>query len=325
MSIRFSDIAQNHSLSPDAHFDLAIGFVGPDLRSIRNLQDVFPRAEVKWAIPSSPCASDSPSESTVSRKIQSNVKKLKPSDIRPWDESTLEELIGMSQSHDDVREFHLYVDVSAFPRRMLARLLNAICQEVLNGLHIRLTLGYRLAMFSKPKDDDAPPNRRVAPVHPNMAGWPRLPGLPVHLVVGLGYERGKALGAVEYIQPAYLSLFTPESPEPKFAEQVSMRNKELLEGTQEESIYAYEVLDPAAQFFQLASMLASMRIDAKPVLLPFGPKIFFAMCALLSFSFSEVAVWHVSGEEEEAAGMMKPSSYATYIEFSLSGPNAAAA
>lgn len=318
-SIRFSDIFQSRVLASDEQFDLALGFVGPDFRSIKNLAEVSSQAHRCWAFTAQDCTDTAVSSAEMNAlKVRANLTKLQVWVAKSWNQQALAEMAEALKDIDRERsEYRVFVDVSAFPRRMLAALLDAIRDAVADGFPVRLTLGYRLALFTKPRDGEAPPNRRVAPAHSSVAGWPRLPGLPVHLIVGLGYERGKALGAVEYIQPAHLSLFSPESPEPRFAKQVSDRNRELLDGSPAEAVYSYQVLDPAAQFAQLSSMLAPMLIDAKPVLLPFGPKVFFAICVLLSFNFSEVAVWHVSGEEDEEITLVRPSEHAVYIRFSL--------
>jgi hypothetical protein len=151
-----------------------------------------------------------------------------------------------------------------------------------------------------------------------MAGWPRSPGLPVHLVVGLGYEMGKALGAVEYIQPSQWRLFIPTSPELKYLGQVEKQNKELIEGTPKEEKFNYDVLDPMRLYLSLVSMMTPMAATTKPVLLPFGPKIFFAVCLMISLQFPEVSVWHVSGEEDESPGSKQPSGHMTFFSFNLS-------
>lgn len=316
-SIRFGNIVQSRALAVQETFDLVLGFIGPDLRSIKNLTEAYPRAGATWVFTDDECDERPVLRPATRLKILANLKKFEAAEVKNWGEAALNELTSKLRSIEHSKEYRILIDVSSFPRRMLAALLNSLRDAVIDGLVLRLTMCYRLALFSKPREGEAPPNRRVAPVHPSVAGWPRLPGLPVHLIVGLGYEKGKALGAVEYIQPAHLSLFSPESPEPRFAEQVRERNHELLDGTSPEAIYRYEVLDPAAQFAQLSSMLAPMLIDAKPVLLPFGPKIFFAVCILLSFNFSEVSVWHVSGEEEEPRTLVKPSDHVVYVSFSL--------
>lgn len=317
MILHLANIVQRTQLDARERFDLALGFAGPDDRSIKNLRDVETKAVQCWVYTLQPLADPS---GTSAKQVQVRLKlrKLDKCSQRTWSDATsAQEIVAALKAMVCDRESRIFVDVSAFPRRILAAVLDAIRAAVVDGALVNLTLAYRLALFSKPSDLPAPANRRVAPVHPNMAGWPRVPGLPVHLIVGLGYERGKALGAVEYIQPAHLSLFFPESPEVRFAKQVQARNHELLEGIREESVFHYPVMDPSSQFALLSSLLQALVTNSKPILLPFGPKIFYAVCLLVSFRFSEVSVWHVSGEEDEPASQVRPSSHVTFASLSL--------
>jgi hypothetical protein len=318
MTLQLANIVQGTQLDPEERFDLVLGFAGSDDRSVKNLREVQSKADQCWVFTQRPLA-DHSATSVEQVQVRLRLEKLgKRYSHRTWSEdSSAREICAALSSMTRDRELRVFVDVSAFPRSFLAAVLDSIRASVVDGARVNLTLAYRLAQFSKPSDRPAPPNRRVAPVHRNTAGWPRMPGLPVHLIVGLGYERGKALGAVEYIQPARLSLFFPDSPEPRFAKQVRERNHELLEGIPEESIFHYPVMDPAAQLALLSSLLQAMVTDSKPILLPFGPKIFFAICLLASFRFSEVSVWHVSGEEDEPALQVRPSSSVTFASVSL--------
>lgn len=319
-TIALSDISQSPYLEKDTKFDFALGYVGQDRRSIANLLDALSCTELMWAFTSVDCAmaNSSASPDLVRRKISKNLSELRGATnmvVGPEAEAALRgTLESMGQSKTIIK---LLVDTSAFPRRVLASLLNMIRNVVASGISIELTIGYRLAEFSRPSEEAAPPNKRVAPVHPDLAGWPKLPGLPVHLIVGLGYEQGKALGAVEYIQPTYVSLFSPLSPEPRFAEEVHVRNQPLLINVDSSAVFSYQVLEPAAQIAQLSSMLASLVRTRRPVLLPFGPKIFFAVCVLLSFGFPEVSVWHVSGEEQDSIETLKPSKHSAYMTLTL--------
>lgn len=319
-TISLSDISQSPCLEKDVRFDFALGYVGQDRRSIANLQDAQEYTELMWAFTSVDCAvtNASISPDLIRKRVKKNLSELHGAInmvVGPEAEADFQQtLLNLGQSKGVVK---LLVDVSAFPRRVLASLLNIVRNVVASGVPIQLTIGYRLAEFSKPSEEAPPPNKKVAPVHAALAGWPKLPGLPVHLIVGLGYEQGKALGAVEYIQPTYVSLFSPLSPEPRFAEEVHTRNQPLLVNIDRSSVFSYQVLEPAAQISQLSSMLAPLVRTRRPVLLPFGPKIFFAVCVLLSFGFPEVSVWHVSGEEQDPAESLKPSQHSAYLTLEL--------
>lgn len=311
------EIAQSMALSDDDRFDLGIVYVGRDERSVANLQVLEGRCQHQLAffIPSAhDLDPNDPNADEVRARglVPPHVTLVNWSSLPPakWT-AVIREAFGSNEAP------RIFLDVSAFPRTAIACLMSAFSEIAARGACLNITLGYRLAQFTPPRNDPAPPNRRVAPVGTSFAGWPRRPGLPVHLIVGLGYERDKAQGAVEYLQPSFLSLFTPQSPIQEFAEQVSQRNRLLLENTPLERVFAYEVLEPAVQFAQLSSMLGALVGSTKPVLLPFGPKIFFAVCLLMSLAHQEVSVWHVSGEELEESAALLPSAHMAFLHVHL--------
>lgn len=315
--VSMQDVAQGMTLPDDDRFDLGIVYVGRDERSVANLQALEGRCRFSLAIF---IPSVHNLDSTDSSAVEVRVRGLVPPHVPLVNWSTLpstgrtEVIRKAFGSNESPR---IFLDVSAFPRTTLSCLMDAFRELAAEGTCLNLTLGYRLAQFTPPRNDPAPPNRRVAPVGASFAGWPRRPGLPVHLIVGLGYERDKAQGAVEYLQPSFLSLFSPQSPIEEFAEQVAHRNRLLLENTPSEQVFTYEVLEPAVQFAQLSSMLGALVGSTKPVLLPFGPKIFFAVCLLMSLAYQEVSVWHVSGEELEESAALLPSEHMAFLHVRL--------
>ncbi|TAM27070.1 MAG: hypothetical protein EPN68_06485 [Rhodanobacter sp.] len=315
-----SSLSQKDTLESGVDtFDVALGYVNDDTRSIKNLLSVRSLAKKRIAFIRSHEGMD-----TIGPKQEQHdacIKKLRGFQFEEWTEQALVDLVNTLYDIAAARDDHsvsCYIDVSAIHRTWLAELLYRLHVLIERDVMIRVTLGYRLAKYTKPSTHDAPPNRSVSPVHFELAGWPRSPGMPVHVLVGLGYERGKALGAVEYIQPAQWRLFVPVSPEEKFMAQVQLQNKELLDGTRDGEIFVYNVLDPAGQYVMLHSMLKGMVADTKPVLLPFGPKIFFAISVILGLQFPEVSVWHVSGEEQAEPDQKRPTSHSVHFSFTMS-------
>ena len=313
-------LSQKETLEPSVDtFDVAIGYVNDDDRSIKNLLSVGQLADKRIAF-TRPISNLDPSD-PKQKKHETCVKKLRGFDCIEWNDESLKEIVlsmfDVANARLD-RSVSCYIDVSAIHRTWLAQILYRLRYLVEQDVTIRLTLGYCLAKYTAPSTQAMPPNRRVSPVHFALAGWPRSPGMPVHVLVGLGYERGKALGAVEYIQPAQWKLFVPESPEKRFVNQVEVQNQELLEGTPRGDVFGYNVLDPAGQYVMLHSMLKGMVADTKPVLLPFGPKIFFAVSVILGLQFPEVSVWHVSGEEQAEPDQKRPSAHSVHFSFSMS-------
>lgn len=204
----------------------------------------------------------------------------------------------------------VFIDVSSLPRRIIASVF-AVLTAYVKKVPIDLTIGYSLARYVRPSEMPPAPNRQVAPVHPLFAGWTHNPGLPVKAIVGLGYERGKAIGAVEYLQAADWFLYVPSSPEHQYQQKVEEHNRQLIKATKPDKVINYEVTRPVETLLMLGSAISGLKSHAKPVLLPFGPKILFAVTLLAAIVHSEASVWYVSGEESEKPVDRGASPYLT--------------
>ena len=136
-------------------------------------------------------------------------------------------------------------------------------------------------------------NEFVAPVY----GFASLatPDLPVAAIMGLGYEKERALGVQQLLDPQQTMLLVPRSSErdPFYAE-VLHSNRDILSRTPQESVFEYSLSDPAATFARLASVVAGLRETYRVVLISLGPKILGLLCFLLATRFPDVSVWRVS-------------------------------
>ncbi|WP_440964770.1 hypothetical protein ACL58G_01450 [Massilia sp. GER05] len=200
----------------------------------------------------------------------------------------------------------VFVDVSSLSRVNLAKVF--ACLKVICVEHtVHLSIGYSLARYVRPPDQPFPSIRRLAPVHREFSGWGALPSLPVDVIVSLGYEKGKAIGAVEYLEPRNRWVFVPNSPEHRFLHQVKNHNKQLINAG--ESVIDYEVLEPVDTYYRLMSLVVGLSPSARPILLPFGPKLFFAIALLVSMRFEKAAVWYVDSDDDSIGLTSSPSGH----------------
>lgn len=207
------------------------------------------------------------------------------------------------------------VDVSCLSRMEMGGVF-AVLKEAAQLIEISLSIGYCLARYTPPPEAHNPSNRRVSPVHPMFSGWTAAPHRPVDVVVSLGYEKGKALGAVEYLEPNRRWIFVPHSPEIKFIKAVRAHNRELI-SISGGVLIDYQVLQPRETYFSLLSLVTGLLSNARPVLLPFGPKIFFAVSLLVAMSVEEVAVWHVDGDDGTTDNLQQASGHVALMACSL--------
>jgi hypothetical protein len=186
-------------------------------------------------------------------------------------------------------------DVSCIQRPAMAEVFHALVE--LAGIEeFELTFAYSLAAFSEPPNELSA-NEEIEPVHIKCSGWPSIQSAPTSLIVGLGYELHKAEGASEFLDPSDSWAFVPVSPIEDYLTVVRRNNSGLLERLEQQNrVLAYHVDQPAKTFGQLEIIISDLLRSSNPVLLPFGPKIFFAVCLLHGLRYPEIGIWHVTGE-----------------------------
>jgi hypothetical protein len=185
----------------------------------------------------------------------------------------------------------LSIDISSMTRAWHGAIVRQLwAMEIERSVEVFFT--YAPAKFKRPSTR-ATPNEFVSPVR----GFASLatPDLPVAAVIGLGYERERALGLQQLLDPQVTTLLIPQSRETDpFHAEVLHSNRQILMRTPPESIFRYAIAEPAATFAMLASIVAGLRERYRVVLVSFGPKIFGLICFLLATRFPDVSVWRVS-------------------------------
>jgi len=211
----------------------------------------------------------------------------------------------------DGNRLKLFVDVSCLSRPAMAQVFATLPSIALDR-DVELRVGYSVAAYAPSPAVWATPNRTICPVHPAFSGWTSEgASAPLDIVVGLGYEKGKALGAVEYLEPRHRWICVPTSPENAYLLEVEKHNKNLIDNSKDRVAY-YQVLSPVETYFSLRSLVEGIARGARPVMLPFGPKLFFAVSLLVALTVEESAVWHVSGESDEYSER-SPSRYSAIL------------
>jgi hypothetical protein len=183
----------------------------------------------------------------------------------------------------------LAIDISCMSRRLMASLVSCI-YRLAESKVFKLRIAYSIAKFKKPSDHMD--NSAIGSVHSMFNGLTVNPFWPRSGIVGLGYEIGKALGAMEYLQLNAEYLWLPISPDEQYSMAVSKHNSELL--SEKARRIEYDVCDPHSTLLDILSLINDLKKKNSPVLLPFGPKIFFFLCLLTSMEHPEAAIWDVT-------------------------------
>lgn len=200
----------------------------------------------------------------------------------------------------------IILDVSSLTRGRLAKSI-----ELLLTVDLRRPLAvdfvYAVANYKKaPAASDVQVCRPVSPYFSSTPSWPDVPSTAI---LGLGYERHRALGVAEYLDPDEIFVFSPIGGDDRF-ERENIHANALLMSRPGPKPYAfkYAVRDPLATFKSLEALLHSRRSN-RVTLVPMGPKVF-ALVSLLAASQhrENVSVWRVShgqssnGRNQSATG-----------------------
>jgi hypothetical protein len=222
------------------------------------------------------------------------------------------EITGAMLENEE-RALLVFVDISSLNRVRLAWIVHQLSQAA-SKQPIVVDFAYCLAKYSPPPDPQLSTNSFAGPVIPPFAGWTSNPDLPPVAVVGLGYEEGKALGAVEYLQADEVWAFDPASPEKKYRQALELANKLFLDGIPSSRVFQYDVTDPVALFGQLESLTSGLARVGRPHILPFGPKLFALVSLLVACQQRSVGVWRVSAGESEPAVDRLPSKHVICLQ-----------
>ncbi|WP_146052523.1 hypothetical protein [Pseudomonas syringae] len=216
-----------------------------------------------------------------------------------------EQVRGILENLD--KPYKIALDISCLPHAIMAEILYMISAAE-SEYKVEVIVLYSLAKFTFPSASLLA-NESIEPVHKNFAGWSSPETKPTSLILGLGYEPNKAEGASEYFEPSDQWIFIPKSPIREFLDQVYCNNENLIKKTDDDRIIEYNVADPELTYGQIELVISSLARKSNPVLLPFGPKIFFFLCLVQCLTHPELGVWRVTGVEDQISRDVHASEY----------------
>lgn len=204
-------------------------------------------------------------------------------------QSALSQAMDKTDKADTVR---VLFDVSSCSRSVMATVLLAIAQ--MNGPETSVDCVYALSAFDSPPNGELP-SHISEPVVGDLSGWSDDLSKPPCAVVGLGFEPGRALGCIDYLEIPEVRLFMPKGPDKRFESAVLSANAALIAEVSETSVLPYDVVDTLGSYAKLESLIFGLLQNYRPVLIPLGPKIFAAMCIVLAIKrLPRVCVWRTS-------------------------------
>lgn len=207
-------------------------------------------------------------------------------------EDVLERMIPVAAS------LSIVVDVSSFSRYRIATIVSVLRKRGRNCI-IEATFLYAVAQYSRPPRK-LEPVLETAPIRFDFAGWPSDPGEPLACVVGVGYEEGKAIGAIEFLEAGHVWLFRPTGWDDRFERAVDRQNRDLFMQVPPSNIVAYQLEFPYALYIRMSSLVRGLSNEGRVALLPFGPKMFSVVALIVAMcNEPQVSVWRVTSKQFE--------------------------
>lgn len=189
-------------------------------------------------------------------------------------------------------EINILVDYSSMTRVWYGGVLGFLRGLPACGKRVSVYFTYSASIYTRPQ---APmPNEHMGPV----PGYSSLimPDSPTALLIGLGYERERALGLMEYVEPAETyAMYAEPALDPKFVSAVKTSNRDLLNSLGPERVFRYPFADLRASANILSSLALGLTTRGyRLILAPLGPKPFMFLSFLFATEHPDVDVWRVS-------------------------------
>ena len=198
----------------------------------------------------------------------------------------------LSLGRDNLR---IAIDISCFNRYRLACLVEFLAKPELECI-TETDFWYAIAKFDPPGVHEEL-NTLIGPINSRFGGWFVDSDRPTIGILGLGYEDGKALGAVEHLEISDIWCWLPDSPIPEYLPEVRQANRVLLSEVPTLKHVMYSLSRPAETLTRLVAMASNLSAHNNVMLLPFGPKMFSLVSILVSLIQPAIAVWRVSAKE----------------------------
>lgn len=190
------------------------------------------------------------------------------------------------------RTWNILIDYTSMTRVWYAGVLDLLRSSPIGCDELNVYFTYAPSEFSAPVE--SAPNAHVEPI-PGFAGL-ALPDRQTALIIGLGYERDRAIGLTEYVEPAEIFAFYADPPlDQRFLDAVLENNSDFLARLGEERTFTYPLDDLRVTAAKLSSLCGILTESGYRVILaPLGPKPFAFLCFLLAAQYRQLDVWRVS-------------------------------
>jgi hypothetical protein len=183
------------------------------------------------------------------------------------------------------------VDYSSMSRIWYSTILKFFYYNQVSECQIRLIFSYSVSAFlESPKEDTY--NVHIGPIN----GYSNLtiPQMPTGLIIGLGYEKSRAMGLNEYFDGETYVFYTEGKDDNRYSREVEINNAQLLSQVKSENIFKYSIYDISTLYSRLYSLCRDLKNDYRIILASCGPKTFALASLLIATELEYIDVWRIS-------------------------------
>jgi hypothetical protein len=190
-------------------------------------------------------------------------------------------------------DVNVVLDVTSFDRAKLGELLLKIFFLGKRVRQVRLIYCPReFVPFDVIKFDVV---QSFGPVLPEFFGSADGFEKPLSLILGAGYEYGKAVGAIDTLEPDHIYCFRPTGTDPRFDEHIDKANVNFGFMSDSGNIISYDLNDAVSLYSDIRKLVEYEMVENSVLILPLGPKMFAALCLLVAtILHPSVMVWRHS-------------------------------
>ena len=272
------------------NFDLFVGCIGYEHRSLAALRKI----------------------KASNFKGRSILFDYNSGDLFSYSDNRGDPLVATSEVRSSFRDFERFVknfllarnqtsvlfDVTSLDREKIAILLQLFFH---NRSHIeKVTLCYFPREFVEPTYS-LNIVRSFGPVLPAFIGENSFSRDSLTLIIGAGYEYGRAIGAIDLLEPDRVYCMTPVGTDARFESAILKNNLEFSFLEDKELLKTYDILRPESLFYEIRRIVEFELQERNVLILPLGPKIFAAVSMLVALILHpSVMVWRHSTTSKEA-------------------------
>jgi hypothetical protein len=188
----------------------------------------------------------------------------------------------------DKNNINILIDYSSMPKVWYSEILNYFNSREDALTNVNLWFSYAPSEFIKSASSIG--NKYVDPIKPKS-----LNDKPIALILGLGYEKGRAQDFARQLNAEITyAFYANPAIDSRYVQEVLDNNQPVLRHIKQEQIIPYPIFDLNSVNDTLTQLCINLRMNYQVLLAPVGPKPFTLMCFILASRYPDIKICRVS-------------------------------